>query len=106
MSGYWNNTAATASTLRDGWMHSGDLGYLDPDNFIFVVDRKEGHDHLRRREHLFLGGRGGVAFTPAVAEAAVIGVPDTEWGESVKAFVVVRAGAGASAEDLIRHCGR
>jgi acyl-CoA synthetase (AMP-forming)/AMP-acid ligase II len=104
MNGYWNNTAATVSTLRDGWMHTGDLGYLDADNFIFVVDRK--------KDMIISGGENIYSWEveealrshPSVAEAAVIGVPDTEWGESVKAFVVARAGAGASADDLIGHC--
>jgi acyl-CoA synthetase (AMP-forming)/AMP-acid ligase II len=104
MNGYWNNTAATVTTLRDGWMHTGDLGYLDADNFVFVVDRK--------KDMIISGGENIYSWEveealrshPAVAEAAVIGVPDTEWGESVKAFVVARADARTSAEDLIGHC--
>ena len=81
MNGYWNNTTATVSTLRDGWMHTGDLGYLDADNFIFVVDRK--------KDMIISGGENIYSWEveealrshPAVAEAAVIGVPDAEWGE-------------------------
>ncbi len=104
MNGYWNNTTATVSTLRDGWMHTGDLGYLDADNFIFVVDRK--------KDMIISGGENIYSWEveealrshPAVAEAAVIGVPDAEWGELVKAFVVVHPSVRASAEDLIGHC--
>jgi acyl-CoA synthetase (AMP-forming)/AMP-acid ligase II len=104
MSGYWNNSTATVSTLREGWMHTGDLGYLDADNFIFVVDRK--------KDMIISGGENIYSWEveealrshPSVAEAAVIGVPDAEWGESVKAFVVVRAGARGSSDDLIGHC--
>jgi acyl-CoA synthetase (AMP-forming)/AMP-acid ligase II len=104
MSGYWNNSTATVSTLREGWMHTGDLGYLDADNFIFVVDRK--------KDMIISGGENIYSWEveealrshPSVAEAAVIGVPDAEWGESVKAFVVTRAGVRGSSEDLIGHC--
>jgi acyl-CoA synthetase (AMP-forming)/AMP-acid ligase II len=104
MSGYWNNTSATMMTLRDGWMHTGDLGYLDADDFIFVVDRK--------KDMIISGGENIYSWEveealrahPAVAEAAVIGVPDAEWGESVKAFVVRRVGADGSADELIHHC--
>ncbi len=104
MNAYWNNTTATMATLRDGWMHTGDLGYLDSDNFLFVVDRK--------KDMIISGGENIYSWEveealrshPAVAEAAVIGVPDAEWGESVKAFVIARAGASASAEELISHC--
>jgi acyl-CoA synthetase (AMP-forming)/AMP-acid ligase II len=104
MSGYWNNTTATMVALRDGWMHTGDLGYFDADAFIFVVDRK--------KDMIISGGENIYSWEveealrahPSVAEAAVIGVPDTEWGESVKAFVVQRAGTNGSAEELISHC--
>jgi acyl-CoA synthetase (AMP-forming)/AMP-acid ligase II len=104
MNGYWNNPTATSSTLRGGWMHTGDLGYLDADNFVFVVDRK--------KDMIISGGENIYSWEveealrshPSVAEAAVIGVPDAEWGESVKAFVVTREELSVSAEDLITHC--
>jgi acyl-CoA synthetase (AMP-forming)/AMP-acid ligase II len=104
MSGYWNNTTATVAATRDGWMHTGDLGYLDDDNFLFVVDRK--------KDMIISGGENIYSWEveealrshPSVAEAAVIGVPDTEWGESIKAFVVTRSAPTPSAEELIQHC--
>ncbi len=104
MNGYWNNTTATLTTLRDGWMHTGDLGYLDEENFVFVVDRK--------KDMIISGGENIYSWEveealrshPAVAEAAVIGVPDPQWGESVKAFVVPRDGMRVLADDLIGHC--
>jgi acyl-CoA synthetase (AMP-forming)/AMP-acid ligase II len=104
MSGYWNNTSATMTTLRDGWMYTGDVGYLDADNFVFVVDRK--------KDMIISGGENIYSWEveevlrthPSVAEVAVIGVPDAEWGESVKAFVVRRSGANGSADELINHC--
>jgi acyl-CoA synthetase (AMP-forming)/AMP-acid ligase II len=103
MNGYWNNSAATVSTLRDGWMHTGDLGYFDADRFVFVVDRK--------KDMIISGGENIYSWEveealrahAAVAEAAVIGVPDPEWGESVKAFVVLREETNLSTDELIAH---
>jgi acyl-CoA synthetase (AMP-forming)/AMP-acid ligase II len=104
MRGYWSNTAATLTALRDGWMHTQDLGFLDEDGFLYVRDRK--------KDMIISGGENIYSWEveealrthPAVAEAAVIAVPDPEWGESVKACVVLRAGVPASADDLIQHC--
>jgi acyl-CoA synthetase (AMP-forming)/AMP-acid ligase II len=103
MNGYWNNSTATVAALRGGWMHTGDLGYFDAEYFVFVVDRK--------KDMIISGGENIYSWEveealrahPAVAEAAVIGVPDPEWGESVKAFVVLRVTAKPSADDLIAH---
>jgi acyl-CoA synthetase (AMP-forming)/AMP-acid ligase II len=99
MNGYWNNSTATVAALRGGWMHTGDLGYFDAEYFVFVVDRK--------KDMIISGGENIYSWEveealrahPAVAEAAVIGVPDPEWGESVKAFVVLRVTAKPSADD-------
>ncbi len=104
MAGYWQQPEATALALRDGWLYTGDLGRLEDEGYLAVVGRKKevirpgGNTVLPVEvEHVLLTH-------PAVAEAAVIGVPDREWGESVKAFVVLRPGASASAEELIEHC--
>jgi len=106
MQGYWQQPEATALALRDGWLYTGDLGRLDEEGYLTIVGRKKevirpgGNTVLPVEvEHVLLSH-------PAVAEAAVIGVPDREWGESVKAFVVLRAGASASADELIEHCRR
>jgi acyl-CoA synthetase (AMP-forming)/AMP-acid ligase II len=104
MSCYWNNSAATAETLRDGWLHTGDMGYFDERGFVFLVDRK--------KDMIISGGENiysqeveqALAEHPAVANAAVIGVPDPKWGESVKAIVVLKPGAEVSADELIVHC--
>jgi acyl-CoA synthetase (AMP-forming)/AMP-acid ligase II len=92
--------------LRDGWLYSGDLGRLDPDGYLAVVGRKK--EVIRPGGNTVLPAEVEQVLLrhPAVAEAAVIGVPDREWGESVKAFVVLRAGASASADELIEHCRR
>jgi acyl-CoA synthetase (AMP-forming)/AMP-acid ligase II len=106
MQGYWQQPEATALALRAGWLYTGDLGRLDEEGYLTVVGRKKevirpgGNTVLPVEvEHVLLTH-------PAVAEAAVIGVPDREWGESVKAFVVLRAGASATADELIEHCRR
>ncbi|HHZ09059.1 MAG TPA: long-chain fatty acid--CoA ligase [Rhizobiales bacterium] len=104
MKGYWNNTAATIETLRDGWVHTGDVGRLDSEGFLYLVDRKKdmiisGGENIYSREV-----EEAIITHGAVSEVAVIGVPDEKWGEAVKAVVVLRAGRSATAEDLIDHC--
>lgn len=104
MAGYWNRPQETAAVLRDGWLYTGDIARMDPDGYFYIVDRK--------KEMLISGGLNvypreveEVLFAhPAVQEAAVIGVPDAHRGEVPKAFVVLRPGAQATADDLIAHC--
>ncbi|MGD9792588.1 MAG: class I adenylate-forming enzyme family protein [Acidimicrobiia bacterium] len=102
--GYWRKEAETANAMRNGWFHTGDVGYVDADGWLFLVDRKK--DQINA---------GGYKIWPrevedvlyehsAVREAAVVGVPDTYRGETVKAFVSLRRGAEASVEELIAHC--
>jgi acyl-CoA synthetase (AMP-forming)/AMP-acid ligase II len=103
-SGYWNDTAATLRTLRGGWVHSGDVGRFDEDGFLYLVDRKKdmivsGGENIYSREV-----EQALVQHSAVSEAAVIGVPDDKWGESVRAIVVLRVGARASEAELIAHC--
>jgi acyl-CoA synthetase (AMP-forming)/AMP-acid ligase II len=95
------DAARTAEALRDGWVHTGDVGYLDEHGFLYIVDRKRdmvvsgGFNVFPRQvEDVLLGH-------PAVAQAAVIGVPHPKWGEAVHAVVVLRAGAQASSDELI-----
>lgn len=104
MVGYWNNHPATLDTIEDGWMKSGDIGAFDKDRFLFVIDRKKdmilsGGENIYPREV-----EEALYAHPAVAEAAVIGVPDSRWGESVKAFVVVAPDSAVNEGDLIEHC--
>ena len=102
--GYWNKPEQTAEVLRDGWYHSGDLGYLDADACLFLVDRKK---------DMIISGGENVYSTeveeilyqhPDVTECAVFGVPDERWGESVRAAVVLREGASTSSAELEAHC--
>lgn len=104
MAGYWRNEAATAATIRDGWVLTGDMGYLDDEGYLFLVDRKKdmiisGGENVYSREV-----EDALMQHAAVLEAAVIGVPDARWGESVKAVVVLAAGAAVSGDGLIAHC--
>jgi long-chain acyl-CoA synthetase len=104
MKGYFKNPEATAEVMRSGWFHSGDMGYVDQDGYFFIVDRK--------KELIIRGGFNvypreveEVLYShPAVAAAAVIGVPDERLGEEVKAVVQPMAGQTPSAEELIAYC--
>ncbi|PTB19039.1 AMP-dependent synthetase [Trinickia symbiotica] len=104
MKGYWNRPEATAETLRNGWLHTGDVGYLDNEGYLFLTDRKKdliisGGSNIYPREVEEV-----ICSHPAVAEVAVVGVPDEVWGELVKAFVVLRAGQHLDAAGVIEHC--
>jgi acyl-CoA synthetase (AMP-forming)/AMP-acid ligase II len=101
MQGYWNRPADTAATIRDGWVHTGDAGTQDPDGFFYIKDRIKdmiisGGENIYPAElEAVLAGH------PAVADVAVIGVPDDNWGETVKAIVVRRPGSDVTSEQLI-----
>ena len=106
MSGYWNRNALTLSVMQDGWFRTGDVGFLDERGFLFIADRLKdmiisGGENIYSREV-----EDALMSHPAVHEAAVTGVPDPEWGESVKAWIVLRPGHDADARDLIEHCRR
>ncbi len=98
---YWNRPEETAATLRDGWIHTGDLATWDDDGFVYIKDRK--------KEMIISGGENiypaqvenALYRHPAVLEVAVIGVPDDTWGEAVKALVVVKPGMQVTGEELI-----
>jgi acyl-CoA synthetase (AMP-forming)/AMP-acid ligase II len=105
MDGYWNNTAATLEAFRDGWLRTGDVGYMDDAEYVFLVDRRKdviisGGENIYSREVEDV-----LHANDVVQEAAVIGVPDSRWGESVTAFVVLKQGAAAT-EDMIRATAR
>ena len=102
--GYWEQPEATAEAIVDGWFHTGDGGSLDDDGHLTISDRKkdviisggENVSSIEVEDRLFSH--------PAVAEVCVIGVPDEKWGETVKALVVLKAGAAATEAELIEHC--
>jgi fatty-acyl-CoA synthase len=103
--GYWNAPAATAEAFtHDGWFRSGDLGFVDDEGFLTLVDRKKDMV-ITGGENVYSAEVEDVLFAhTAVAEAAVIGVPDERWGEAVCAVVALRPNAKASADELIAHC--
>ena len=104
MKGYLGRPEATAETLRGGWLHTGDLGYMDSDGFYFIVDRAKdlvirgGYNVYPREIEEVLYAH------PAVLEAAVIGKPDERLGEEVVAVVALRPGSSVSAEEIIAYC--
>ena len=104
ISGYWKMPEKTAETIRDGWVYTGDVAYRDEDGYIYVVDRK--------KEMIVSGGMNvypaeietALYTHPAVAQAAVIGVPDERWGEAVKAIIELKKGAHATEEEILEFC--
>jgi acyl-CoA synthetase (AMP-forming)/AMP-acid ligase II len=104
MRGYWNRAEDSAAALRDGWMHTGDAGYLDDEGYLYVQDRTKdmivsGGENVYPREVE------DVLFQhPDIADVAVIGVPSAQWGEEVKGIVVLRPGASATADEIMAFC--
>jgi fatty-acyl-CoA synthase len=102
--GYWEQPEETARALAGGWFHTGDGGHLEAGDYLVISDRK--------KDVIITGGENVSSIEvedclyqhPAVAEAAVIGVPDARWGETVKALVVLRSADGATEAELIEHC--
>jgi acyl-CoA synthetase (AMP-forming)/AMP-acid ligase II len=101
--GYWNDSVATAETIRNGWCHTGDIGRFDEEGLLHLVDRKK-DVVISGGENVFCPEvEDAVTTHPAVAACAVIGVPDQRWGEAVCAVVVPEPGATVSTEDVQRQ---
>ncbi|MEJ7847851.1 MAG: long-chain-fatty-acid--CoA ligase [Pyrinomonadaceae bacterium] len=102
---YYKNPQATAKAFTSGWFHTGDIGYRDADGFFYIADRKSDMI-IRGGENIYPREIDDVLFThPAVASAAVIGIPDELYGEEVTAFVVLKAGEKINEKELIEFCG-
>ena len=104
MKGYWRNAEATAKAIVDGWFLTGDAGYFDEEGYLYIHDRVKdmivsGGENIypAEVENALMGH-------PSLADVAVIGVPDAKWGEAVKACVVLKPGASASADDIVAFC--
>jgi long-chain acyl-CoA synthetase len=104
MRGYWNRPKETAETLRDGWLHTGDMGYFDPEGFLYLVDRK--------KDMILSGGLNiyskevekAIIAHPSVADVAVVGTADPAFGEAVVAFIELKKGANATQDEIVEHC--
>ncbi len=104
MAGYWNRPEATAETLRGGWLHTGDIGMMDAQGYLYLLDRKKdmiisGGNNIYPREIEEI-----LLVHPAIYEVAVIGVPDQLWGESVKAIIALRPGMAITEEEVNAFC--
>jgi long-chain acyl-CoA synthetase len=106
MKGYWRQPEATAETLRNGWLHTGDLGRMDEQGFVYILDRSKDmyisgglNVYPREVEEVLLRH-------PAITEVAVVGVPDDRWGEVGKALVVTRDGSSVSPEEVVELAGQ
>ncbi|HEP8424944.1 TPA: long-chain-fatty-acid--CoA ligase [Pseudomonas aeruginosa] len=103
MTGYWNREDETLAVIQDGWFRTGDMGYIDDRGYLYIYDRK--------RDMIITGGENvypaeveNILYShPAIADVAVIGVPDEKWGEAVKAVAVLKPGVALCAEELIAH---
>ena len=104
MKGYWRDPAATAAAIRDGWLFTGDAGYMDDAGYVFIMDRSKdmiisGGENIYPREIEEV-----IIRHPAVREVAVIGVPDAAWGEAVKAVIALNPGSAVASEEIITFC--
>ena len=101
MTGYWNLPEATSKTLIDGFVHTGDAGYLDEDGYVYVHDRVKDMI-VSGAENVYPAEVESAIFGhPAIADVAVIGVPDERWGEAVKAVVVLKPDGMATEDEII-----
>jgi len=104
MKGYWRNPEATAETIKNGWLHTGDIGYMDDGGYLFIMDRSKdmiisGGENIYPREIEEV-----LIQHPAVREIAVIGVPDENWGQVVKAVACLKKGQQATESEIREHC--
>ena len=104
MKGYWRDPEATAETLKNGWLYTGDLGCMDEQGYVFIMDRSKdmiisGGENIYPREIEEV-----IIQHPDVREVAVIGVPDPQWGEAIKAIVSMVPGTAVTEKDLIDFC--
>lgn len=104
MTGYWNKEPETAAALRNGWMHTGDAGYMNEDGYVFVADRLKDMVITGGENVYSIEVENVLAKHPAVAQVAVIGVPDENWGERVHAVVVLAPGAAVTETELRDFC--
>jgi len=104
MKGYYNNLQATAETIRDGWLYTGDIGRVDEDGELFILDRKK-EMIIAKGQNIYPGDIEDVLYThPKVAEVAVVGIPDTLRGEVIRAVISLKVGETATEQEIKRFC--
>ena len=104
MKGYWNKPVETAAAIRNGWLHTGDVGRMDDDGYLYITDRKKDLI-IRGGENIYPKEIENILYRhPDVLEAGVIGVPDPVYGESVKAFVALKTPGSVTEEELLEFC--
>ena len=104
MKGYYKDPERTAETIKNGWLHTGDLGYLDAEGYLHLTDRKKDMI-ITGGFNVYPGEVEQVIWShPAVEDCAVVGAPDADWGERVTAVVELKPGQSATAEELITRC--
>jgi acyl-CoA synthetase (AMP-forming)/AMP-acid ligase II len=101
--GYWQQPQATAEAFVDGWLRTGDLAVLDREGYVDIVDRSKDMIITGGENVYSIEVENAISTHPAVAQVAVIGIPDDTWGEAVHAVVVLREGATATPDELISH---
>jgi long-chain acyl-CoA synthetase len=104
MRGYWNKPEETAEILKGGWLHTGDIGYVDESGYFWITDRKKDLI-IKAGENISPRVIEEVLFKhPKISEAAVIGIKDEIYGENIKAFVVLKPGQAATESEVIEYC--
>jgi acyl-CoA synthetase (AMP-forming)/AMP-acid ligase II len=104
MLGYLNMPGQTAETLVNGWVASGDAGYMDDDGYLYLVDRVKDMI-ISGGENIFsVEVESAVSTHPAILDVAVIGIPDENWGEAVHGIVILKPGQSTSEQEIIEHC--
>ena len=104
MRGYWKQPEATADVIREGWLHTGDIGYVDAEGYFFITDRKK-DIIIKGGENISPRSIEEVLYQyPKIAEASVIGVKDPTYGEDVKAFVALKSGQEATVDEIMDYC--
>lgn len=102
--GYWNQPEITRASFTDGWLHTGDAAYTDDEGFYFIVDRWKDM-YISGGENVYPAEIENILYQlPAIAEAAVIGVPDPTWGEVGRAFIVLKPGQSLTEAEIFAHC--
>src|SRR4030042_1493104 len=102
--GYWKKPEATRATIVDGWVHTGDIGKIDEEGFIYILDRKKDMINRGGEKIYSLEGENVICDNPKVLEVAVVGVPDNFLGEAVKVAIVLRPGQTADEEEIRKFC--